>query len=99
MLSYAATSGAYNGSFTAYIAGVRSSVGQIAGVGFERDPSNRIKKVIFYGTNGSAVLGGSWFKYMWNIWVDNNAIVNQERSAAEGRQVPDYLYSLTFFEY
>ena len=48
----------------------KNAIGNTTAVYFERDASGRIKKILIYGTTGSFTLGGWWFKYAWNAWVD-----------------------------
>lgn len=60
-------------------------IGGLSSIGFERDPSLRVKKVYLYGLNGqSRVIGGWWFKYFWNEWVAT-------------RGTYDYIYSQTYY--
>src|SRR5690606_28312215 len=62
-----------------------NEIGGVASISFERDPSLRVKKVWLNGNNGQKrVLGGWWFKYYWNIWVDNIGTY-------------DYIYSQTYY--
>lgn len=87
MLTYIGTNpnSGYNQSVKDNVNNIISTVGQIESLSFERDPSGRIKKVFFNGVNGSSsVMGGWWFKNLWNTWtydVGNN----------------DYLFSQTFY--
>jgi len=68
------------------VQGILNTVGgSVAVIEFERDPSQRVNRVVFTGANGSrAVIGGWWFKNMWNIWTETT-----------GRN--EYLYSQTIF--
>ncbi len=62
-----------------------TQIGDIESIAFERDPSNRVKKVYLTGSNGNtATIGGWWFKNLWNSWA-----YDTERN--------DYLFSQTFF--
>lgn len=79
------------GSFSDYVSVVKSTIGNVSTISFERDASNRVKKVWLKGPNGnSAVIGGWWFKYMWIIWVDANNITKEDG-------VKDFIYSQTYF--
>jgi len=60
-------------------------IGGLASISFERDASLRVKRVYLNGKNGqNRIIGGWWFKYYWNIWVD-----------AKGSY--DYIYSQTYY--
>jgi SpoIID/LytB domain protein len=70
-----------------FVAGILSNVGSLNGMSFERDPSQRVNKVVINGTGGSRVMGGWFFKSIWNIYVD----------AVKPKGEADYIYSLTFY--
>ncbi|MCA9381581.1 hypothetical protein KC678_04915 [Candidatus Dojkabacteria bacterium] len=86
MLNHIAnTSSSYDDSVKSKVRDIINTVGSIESLSFERDPSQRVKKVYFNGSNGQqAVMGGWWFKNLWNTWAYET-----------GRN--DYLYSQTFF--
>lgn len=61
------------------------------GIRVERDPSLRVKKIYIYTDRGIVQsIGGYWFKYIWNIYVNKNNIKNQNQNF-------DYIYSQTYF--
>ncbi|MCA9387310.1 hypothetical protein KC669_04720 [Candidatus Dojkabacteria bacterium] len=74
----------YDSSVKSNVRDIISSVGTIESISFERDPSMRVKKVYFNGSGGQKVMGGWWFKNLWNTWAYET-----------GRN--DYLYSQTFY--
>jgi SpoIID/LytB domain protein len=87
MLNYLANgaSTSYNSSIKQNINSVLSELGGVSSISFERDPSQRIKKVHLTGATGvTRSIGGWWFKNMWNTWAYET-----------GRN--DYLYSQTFY--
>lgn len=70
--------------FAGYGGWVDSSTG-VASISFERDPSLRVKRVIFFGKNGqNLIIGGWWFKNYWISWA-----------ASKGTN--DFIYSQTYF--
>lgn len=72
MLQFIATGNSdYDPSTKAIAAQMVSSIGSITGISFERDSSERVKKVIIQGTNGTVSIGGWWFKNFWNTWRDS----------------------------
>lgn len=88
-LTHGSTHGGLSSSARSYVSAMKSALGgQVAFMSFERDPSNRIKKVIFTGTNGvTRGMAGWLFKTVWNSWV----------AAEQPNGSVDYIYSLTFF--
>jgi|GEM_PF-2319533 len=88
-LNHGASFSKLSGSARSFMTGLKSAVGgRVAYLGFERDPSNRVKKVIITGTNGqSRAMAGWLFKTVWNSWV----------STERPNGSVDYIYSLTFF--
>ncbi len=70
-----------------FISGIMSNIGSITSITFERDPSQRVNKVVVTGPGGSRKMGGWFFKSLWNIWVSYVKPSGEE----------DYIYSLTFF--
>ncbi len=66
--------------------GIRDGVGNVHAIAFQRDPSQRIKKVTISGSNGVKTMGGWWFKYLWNEWVASKATY-------------DFMYSQTTYIY
>jgi SpoIID/LytB domain protein len=87
MLSYAATSTStgYSSSVKAEFQAIINDIGKVADINFERDPSLRVKKVIFIGSTGKQrTIGGWWFKNLWNSWIYDS-----------GKS--DYIYSQTFY--
>lgn len=88
LLTYASTSGNVPASTRTYVAGLKAAIGNVANLEFVRDPSKRVKQVIFVGTNGARKELGGWaFKAIWNSWVANE----------KPNGSVDYIYSLTFF--
>jgi len=60
-------------------------IGGLSSISFERDPSLRVKRLYLNGNNGQKrIIGGWWFKYFWNTWVDS-------------RGTNDFIYSLTYY--
>jgi SpoIID/LytB domain protein len=87
MLSHVNRNGSYTSS-RGFVNGVLNDVGNIANISFERDGSNRVKKVVITGTNGTTRKMAGWlFKNIWNSWVANE----QPHGSV------DYIYSKTFF--
>lgn len=86
MLSHIGADAGYSQSIRNSINQLVSSLGEnIQSIYFERDPSQRVKKIFFTSTNGTTrSLGGWWFKNFWNSWTYNIAR-------------HDYIYSQTFF--
>ncbi|MEI7578984.1 MAG: SpoIID/LytB domain-containing protein [bacterium] len=76
------------GGANSFLKNLKNSVGTVQSISFERDASNRIKKVRITGTNGTGVIAGWLFKAVWNDWVYN--------TKSDGQR--DYLYSLTFWQ-
>lgn len=87
-LNHGANHGGLSSSARNYMSNLRSAIGgEVAFLGFEKDPSGRVKKVILTGTNGqSRSMAGWFFKTIWNSWVAT------ERPNGS----VDYIYSLTF---
>jgi SpoIID/LytB domain protein len=86
MLKYAASSNsANNANLRAHLQSVLSGIGNdLKSIELEKDPSQRVKKVWFVGTNGvKRSVGGYWFKYIWNGWAYDKGIY-------------DYIYSQSF---
>lgn len=75
-------------SFSGFVRGVKNNIGSLQSISYERDPSQRVKRVIFRGSNGEARMAGWLFKSVWNVYVGN----------AKPSGEADYIYSLTFFE-
>lgn len=87
LLDFVASSGVFGGysGLVAEANAIKSSLNGVTSVEFERDPSLRVKKVWFVGTNGQRkALGGYWFKFIWNEW-------------AASKGINDFIYSQTFF--
>jgi len=62
-----------------------SSIGKVTNIEFERDPSQRIKRVWLTGETGQKKsVGGWWFKNKWNNWMYDSGVY-------------DYIFSQTFF--
>jgi len=70
-----------------FLTGVLNDIGTLTSITFERDPSQRVKKVIVTGNKGSRYMAGWFFKSLWNIWVGNVKPSGEK----------DYIYSLTFY--
>jgi peptidoglycan hydrolase-like amidase len=70
-----------------FLTGVLNDIGTLSSITFERDPSQRAKRVIVTGDRGSRYMAGWFFKSLWNIWVGN--------VMPSGEQ--DYIYSLTYY--
>jgi hypothetical protein len=64
-----------------------NNANKIEKIVFERDPSGRVARMLFYFDNSSTPqpVGGWWFKNIWNIWQ------------GELGGTPDYIYSQTFY--
>jgi SpoIID/LytB domain protein len=64
-----------------------NNANKIEKIVFERDPSGRVARMLFYFDNSSTPqpIGGWWFKNIWNIWQ------------GELGGTPDYIYSQTFY--
>lgn len=60
----------YNQNIKSIISQMHASLGGFSSISFERDASERVKKVIIQGTNASVTIGGWWFKNFWNTWRD-----------------------------
>ncbi len=86
-LNWVSTSEKVSSGARSFMNSVRSQIGSLQSFTFERDPSNRVKKVLFKGDKGSKYVAGWMFKSMWNTWVGT---VKPTGDA-------DYIYSLTFF--
>ncbi|MEP7103840.1 MAG: SpoIID/LytB domain-containing protein [Candidatus Dojkabacteria bacterium] len=86
MILYNASTNYYDNSTKSYLNSIISDIGgSISSISFERDPSQRVKKVWFTGPNGgSRSLGGWWFKNLWNSWASDMGTY-------------DYIYSQTFY--
>jgi len=86
MLLYNASTNYYDNSTKSYLNSIISDIGgSITSISFERDPSQRVKKVWFTGPNGqSRPLGGWWFKNLWNSWAADMGTY-------------DYIYSQTIY--
>ncbi|MBL8014885.1 MAG: hypothetical protein JNK26_01700 [Candidatus Doudnabacteria bacterium] len=88
MLAFAQNDGYLYASSRNYIAAIRATIGQVTAITFERDPSDRVKKVILTGSTGASMpMAGWFFKTVWNSWVDQAQPTGQK----------DFIYSLTFF--
>lgn len=96
MLNYIAYESPYYTQDVKNVAGQASStVGQVTSLTFHRDPSMRVKKVTFTGTNGSYTIGGWWFMDFWIDWIYGKNIY---RSSGECFGITrDYVYSQTLF--
>lgn len=75
------------GGSNSFIKQLKNSVGEITGLSFVRDGSNRIKKVEVSGNKGNSYISGWLFKAVWNSWVYNVKPSGQT----------DYIYSITWF--
>lgn len=88
MLAFAQGDGYLSAGSRNYIASIRTAIGNISSINFQRDASGRVKKVIFTGTNGASMpMAGWFFKTVWNSWVDQVQPTGQK----------DFIYSLTYF--
>lgn len=87
MLAWASVAPQVSTGARSHLAGVKSSIGSLTSISFERDPSNRVKKVVLTGDKGSRKIAGWLFKSVWNIWVGTVKPSGQT----------DYIYSLTFY--
>lgn len=83
MFNYAKSNYPYSQSF---LQGLKSGVGTVTNITFEKGPSQRVKVVRVHGTNGTRTMSGMLFKYIWNYWIDKNKPSGQY----------DYIYSLTW---
>jgi len=87
MIVFSSTASQVDSGARNFMAGVRSSIGTLRSIDFERDPSGRVKKVKLIGDNGTRYIAGWLYKSLWNIWVD----------VARPSGQADYIYSLTFY--
>lgn len=88
MLAFAQGDTYLTASARSHVANMRSAIGNVAAINFQRDPSGRVKKVVFTGANGAnAVMAGWFFKTVWNSWVDQVMPTGQK----------DFIYSQTYF--
>lgn len=80
--------GPYGQEFSNYTRNMQNDLGEaVTKIELERDPSKRVKKVWFKTANGNtAVMGGYWFTYMWNMYTYSR----------DGNTV-NWLWSQTFF--
>ncbi|MCS7317700.1 MAG: hypothetical protein NZZ41_05260 [Candidatus Dojkabacteria bacterium] len=91
LLMFVANNPSKFGSISTYISSFDLSNTNYRYMSLERDPSLRVSKVKLFTTDGRIhVIGGYWFKYIWNIYVYENNIRNES-----GRY--DYIYSQTYF--
>jgi SpoIID/LytB domain protein len=87
LLTWSGTNSAVPSSTRNYIAGVNSTIGDLQAMGFERDPSGRVHKVVLTGSKGTKKIAGWTFKSIWNIWV----------GTVKPKGNSDYMYSLTYY--
>lgn len=87
MLVFSSTSSSVSSGARSYASSVRSAVGTLTALSFERDASGRVKKVKLTGTKGSKYMAGWLYKSLWNVWVSTEKPSGQV----------DYIYSLTFY--
>lgn len=69
-----------------FLSSLKSGVGTVTNLTFEKGPSQRVKVVTVHGTKGSRTMSGMLYKYIWNYWVD--------KAKPSGQY--DYIYSLTW---
>ena len=74
------------GSAATFMTNLKNSVGTVTNLTFEKDPSQRVKVVYVYGTNGTKPMAGWLYKAIWNSWVNTVKPSGQD----------DYIYSLTW---
>lgn len=86
MLNHIANDADYSSSIRSSVQNIVDSLGNsITSISFERDPSQRVKKIFLTSSNGTTrSLGGWWFKNFWNSWSYDIGVY-------------DYIYSQTFF--
>jgi SpoIID/LytB domain protein len=94
MFNYIANSSAMASTTNQNVKNLLAQVGTINGLSFTRDSSQRVAKVTVRGTSGTSVIGGWWFKTLWNEWVYSN---NRTSSNCFGEPRYDYLYSQTIY--
>lgn len=70
-----------------FITGILNDIGTLSSITFERDPSQRVVRLVVNGNKGSRKMGGWFFKSIWNIWVDSVKPSGEK----------DFIYSLTYF--
>jgi SpoIID/LytB domain protein len=87
MLKWVSTNGAVSSGARSYMATVKNDIGTLQSISFERDPSQRVKKVVLKGNKGTRKIAGWFYKSLWNIWV----------GTAKPSGQTDYIYSLTYF--
>ena len=86
MFQYSADHYTTSGS-NSFLKNLKSGVGTINALAFDRDASNRVKVVHVYGDKGNKPIAGWLFMAIWNNWVANVKPTGQT----------DYIYSLTWF--
>lgn len=66
------------------VSNITNSINGVSSVTLERDPSNRVKRILLVSPNGNhRYISGYWFKYIWNVWMFDIG-------------ARDYIYSQTF---
>ncbi|MBD3362946.1 hypothetical protein GF362_04460 [Candidatus Dojkabacteria bacterium] len=87
MLNWSMSSNQASDKYRTFITDLKSSIGELKGLEFERDPSGRVNKVKLIGSSKSRYMAGWLFKSLWNIWIGNEKPSGEE----------DYIYSLTYY--
>jgi SpoIID/LytB domain protein len=88
MFEWSGTSPKASESFRSFIVEIKSDIGTLRALEFQRDPSGRVNKVKLVGSDGSRYIAGWLFKSAWNIWIDSEAPSGQK----------DFIYSLTYYQ-
>jgi peptidoglycan hydrolase-like amidase len=86
-LNWSATSGSVSSSTRSFMSNVKNDIGMLTSFSFERDPSGRVKKIVFKGDKGTRKIAGWLYKSCWNIWV----------GTVKPKGESDYIYSLTYY--
>jgi SpoIID/LytB domain protein len=87
LVAWSATSSNISSGVRSFMTGIKSDIGTLKSIDFERDNSGRIKRVVLVGDKGTRKMAGWLFKSIWNIWVGT------VRPSGE----VDYIYSLSFY--
>lgn len=87
MLDWSISSSTASDKYRTFLSEIKSDIGAIRTISFDRDPSGRVNKVTVAGLDGSRQMAGWLFKSVWNIWIGSEKPSGEE----------DYIYSLTYY--
>ncbi len=87
MLTWSVNSEKSTSGYKEFLKTIKTKVGTLKGMDFERDPSGRVKRVKLIGEKGGEYIAGWLFKSAWNIWVGNEMPSGEK----------DFIYSLTYY--